>query len=433
MKSCPVCRLDLEDTYLFCPEDGSPLQPPHASILAKESHEDTPAQTAVEESNLKSTSHVVLYCPACAAEYPLTFSDCPVHGVPLTRHSIATFVNPPAAPALSTSEPRVPEPAEQARTPFNQEARNAAPLAAMSEPDHLEPAQTESETVQEPSVITGQAEDQVNSYERSQGALLRGGQEPKSFRIAAIMIIVGLAVLSLAGLYTLYSNVTRKPASPAARPADKPSASAPEPEFIPTPQAALDYKEEPVAAQRPEAAAAGDEAAHEKEPARAAAIAPARPVARQVEERSQPPASPQPAPVAPQAPAAVRRQASATDLVLPRGTYGLVDARLIRMRARQTPSGYRYDLTFNLQEQAGRVAQYDRLAVVTHSASGINHSEVMPFSHRLGAAGDLTFTISVELKGRSEPDWQGRIICTTSGTDNQGRPLRTSFGAHVSP
>jgi hypothetical protein len=432
MKACPVCRLDLEDTYLFCPEDGSPLQPPDASILAKESHENQAAQ-AVEESNLNSTSHVVLYCPACAAEYPLTFSDCPVHGVPLTRHSIATFVNPPVAPALRTPEPRLPEPPEQARTPANQGARNAAPLAAISESNQLEPVQVESETAQEPLIITDRADDQVNSYERPQATLLRGGQEPKSFRIAAIMIIVGLVVLSLAGLYTLYSNVSRKPASLAARSAEKSSASAPEPEFIPTPQAALDYKEEPVAAQRPEAASAGDQAAQEKEPARAAAVAPARPAARQVEERSQPATSAQPAPVAPQTPVTVRRQAGATDLVLPRGTYGLVDARLIRMRARQTPSGYRYDLTFNLQEQAGRVAQYDRLAVVTHSASGINHSEVMPFSHRLGAAGDLTFTISVELKGRSEPDWQGRIICTTSGTDNQGRPLRTSFGAHVSP
>ncbi|HEX8092121.1 MAG TPA: hypothetical protein VF762_24960, partial [Blastocatellia bacterium] len=427
MKACPVCGLDLEDTYLFCPEDGSPLQRPDTSILSTELHEDRIEQSPINEPNLNAPGHVVLYCPACAAEYPLTFSNCPVHGVPLTKHSIATFVNTPARTARHISEPRMPQPPmAERRTPINQEAQSAASLVSLVTSDHLESMPVEAETVQEPLIITDQTEDQVPGYERSQALAEEAAPEPKSFRIAAIMIIVGLAALSLMGFYALYSNISRKHASLAARPADKSLAFAPETELIPTPQAALDYKEEPAAPHRPEPAGAGDETLHDREPAHTAAAAPVRIAARQDEEKNLPSASSHPPP-ATQTPVTVRKPASATDLVLPRGTYGLVDARLVRMRARQTPSGYRYDLTFNLQEQAGRVAQYDRLAVVTHSASGINHSEVMPFSHRLGAAGDLTFTVSVELKGRSEPDWQGRIICTTSGTDNQGRPLRTSF------
>jgi hypothetical protein len=289
----------------------------------------------------------------------------------------------------------------------------------------------EVEPVQEPLHIREQVEDETSSYHRAPTLVEAAGPEPKSFRVAAITIVVALAVLSLAGLYALYSNVRRKPVTQSARSVNKSQASAPESEFIPTPQAALDYKEEPPAPPKPEAPA-GNETEYDKEPARAAAAAPSGLAARAAEER-RPPATISQPPVAPQTPVAVRRPASGTDLVLPRGTYGLIDARLIRMRGRQTPSGYRYDLTFNLQEQAGRVTQYDRLAVVTRSASGVNHSEVMPFSHRLGASGDLTFTISVELKGRSQSDWQGRIICTSIGTDNQGRPLRTSFGANVSP
>lgn len=93
----------------------------------------------------------------------------------------------------------------------------------------------------------------------------------------------------------------------------------------------------------------------------------------------------------------------------------------------------RYDLTFSMQEQAGRSAQWQRVLVTTRSASGVNHSQAIPFAHRLGAAGALTFTISVELAGRSQTDWQGRVVCTTLGWDNQGAPLQASFGANLTP
>jgi hypothetical protein len=103
------------------------------------------------------------------------------------------------------------------------------------------------------------------------------------------------------------------------------------------------------------------------------------------------------------------------------------------MRARRTPAGFRYDLTFNMQEQAGRAAHWQRALISTRSASGASHSQAIPFSHRLGATGALTFTISVELTGRSEADWQGRVVCTTLGWDNKGTPLQASFGANVNP
>jgi len=118
---------------------------------------------------------------------------------------------------------------------------------------------------------------------------------------------------------------------------------------------------------------------------------------------------------------------------LPRGDSGGFDARLVRVRSRKTPEGVRYDLTFNMLERAGRAAQWQRVLISTRSASGASHSEAIPFSHRLGAAGALTFTISVELTGRSEADWQGRIVCTTLGWDNNGGPLQASFGANVTP
>src|SRR5215813_3157152 len=98
MKTCPVCALDLEDSYLFCPDDGSNLGGP---IDASENEPTTAAQ------NHNQAEAVVLYCPACAAEYPLTFSDCPVHGIKLTKHQLdKPSVVPTAAPVSNSSPDR---------------------------------------------------------------------------------------------------------------------------------------------------------------------------------------------------------------------------------------------------------------------------------------------------------------------------------------
>jgi hypothetical protein len=138
------------------------------------------------------------------------------------------------------------------------------------------------------------------------------------------------------------------------------------------------------------------------------------------------------APTAP-VPVATRQPSDYPVPVLPRANSGAFDSRLVRARGSKTSAGYRYDLTFNMQEQGGHSAQWQRVLITTRSASGASRTQAIPFVHRLGATGALTFTISVELTGRSEADWRGRINCTTLGWDNAGAPLQASFVANVSP
>jgi hypothetical protein len=93
----------------------------------------------------------------------------------------------------------------------------------------------------------------------------------------------------------------------------------------------------------------------------------------------------------------------------------------------------RYDLTLNMQQQEGRVIRWERLNLSTHSQSGLTHSEVVPFSQRLGSSGSMSFTVSVEMRGRNETDWQGRITCTGVGTDVEGKNVKTNVTARVNP
>ena len=70
MKTCPSCGLEFEDRYVFCTEDGSRLI---------EAMQATAAEAESAESlDTAQTAPPVLYCPACAMEYPLTFAACPV-------------------------------------------------------------------------------------------------------------------------------------------------------------------------------------------------------------------------------------------------------------------------------------------------------------------------------------------------------------------
>src|SRR3989442_13371007 len=90
MKTCPACAIEVEDSYSFCPEDGSSL----ASLA------DAPAMkgpTAGCEQDRETTGAVVLHCPTCAAEYPLTFTHCPVHYVRLTKDTITKKTEVPSA------------------------------------------------------------------------------------------------------------------------------------------------------------------------------------------------------------------------------------------------------------------------------------------------------------------------------------------------
>ena len=200
--------------------------------------------------------------------------------------------------------------------------------------------------------------------------------------------------------------------------------------FVPTPQEAQDYKEEQLAApiasnpaevqpaqtvkqKNPDAPSAVERSARNKAADQSTAKPPVESRSALLNSTAKASLPPMPA--------------------LPRGNSGGFDARLIRVRSSKTSSGFRYDLTFNMQEQAGRFAQWQRVLITTRSVSGVNRSQAIPFAHRLGAAGALTFTISVELAGRSEADWQGRVVCTTLGWDNQGAPLQASFGANLTP
>lgn len=110
-----------------------------------------------------------------------------------------------------------------------------------------------------------------------------------------------------------------------------------------------------------------------------------------------------------------------------------VNMNLVRVRSYRTEAGVRYDLTFNMQQDGGRVVRWERLNLLTRSSSGISHSEVVPFYQRLGSSGSLNFTVSVEMRGRAESDFQGRITCTGTGTDVEGRSIKTDFTARVNP
>ncbi|MEK6320406.1 MAG: hypothetical protein AABN33_01855 [Acidobacteriota bacterium] len=407
MKTCPVCALDVQDTYLFCPDDGSSL----GTFSGSSVNGPTSASKVVVET----AEAVVLYCPACAAEYPLTFSECPMHGVKLTKHNIS---RPSIKQAATETESQLKQPES---TISNQLTSLDLMRSHKERPGRMAEVANATSAIgfdyprfsvdfsQEPRTESGYSEPLTEVEER--------GFERPGFRVAAIATVIALAVFALVAMYAFLSNLSRRPPAPPARVASVTEA-APQP-FVPTPQEAQDYKEEPAPVALPTPEPRSD-----------------RPVSTSRTERSV--RSVQSAAKAPGArpsetPNPMTKASTSPMPALPRGNSGGFDARLVRARSRKTPSGFRYDLTFNMQEQAGRSAQWQRVLVTTRSASGVNHSQAIPFAHRLGATGALTFTISVELTGRSDADWHGRVVCTTLGWDNKGAPLQASFGANLTP
>jgi hypothetical protein len=413
MKTCPVCALDVEDTYLFCPEDGSTL-----GDMSGTSVNELERPSEVDD---ETDGAVVLYCPACAAEYPLTFSECPTHRVKLTRHNISRLTDraaaQPAVPELKQPAAANPDqPISLELTPMRTHAPERASEVAIAE--H---AAGFDYRPREPIPFHHEF-DKESSYSESPTEPDAHGVERPRFRIAAIATVIALSVFALVGMYKFVSSVSRRPSAPAARITDP----APLP-FVATPREALDYKEEqaaPIASKLPEPQP--DRTAEQKNGSSTAERSARNKAADQSGTR----------PAVESRPASLNSVAKASlppMPALPRGNSGGFDARLIRVRSAKTSSGFRYDLTFNMQEQAGRSAQWQRVLITTRSVSGVNRSQAIPFAHRLGAAGALTFTISVELAGRSEADWQGRVVCTTLGWDNQGAPLQANFGANLTP
>lgn len=426
MKTCPVCQLALEDSYLFCPDDGSSLGVPTYPDTAEMFIDDR--KPGDRESEPDPALPVVLYCPTCAAEYPLTFSACPVHAAPLVRHSIPRFVESKhesvatkATEPLTTlpfARPQVePEPAMIAADPGDGDIAIDAP-AAQSARGLLESDDSETERIDPVSLI-----DPVNPFPSFDH---RDSSERPGFRLAAIATVVALSFLGLVALFMLFSNLSRRRATTPARVATQTETDAQVIPFIETPAEARNYEEEPVVVAEPPPKPAIDSSEHQTEnKASKREPAPHKLVIAQTTPSSFP-ASPPPARMA--------KVSNPSPMpALPRGDAGGFDARLVRVRSNRTGSGVRYDLTFNMQEQAGRPAHWQRLLITTRSASGLSHSQAIPFVHRLGPAGALTFTVSVEMAGRSEADVQGRVVCTTLGWDNNDHPLQASFGANVTP
>lgn len=440
MKTCPVCALDLDDAYLFCPDDGSIL-----ATLPNRSTGSEPANNLEPKDGVAGAA--VLYCPACAAEYPLTFSACPVHGVQLIRRQMPRLSNNLSdlrqhdsavnAQALATGPQLQRDQSKLNRRLTTLDLKRPevecprAPAVALSLDDELEHdvASAPLHTAAAAPVSAGGGA--TFDYRGPATDAHERVFERRGFRVAAIAIAFALGVFGLAAIYTIASNLSRRSSSSAAQIASNTQA-APQPSpFVATPQEAQNYREE----EAPVPSASTPESRAER-PAERARSESASPSPTEHAVRKPTVAQPLPKPPVPTpqtAPATATRVSNPPLPALPRGESGGFDSRLIRVRSRKTTAGFRYDLTFNMQEQAGRSAEWQRVLISTRSASGMSHSEAIPFSHRLGAAGALTFTISVELTGRSEADWQGRIVCTTLGWDNKGAPLRASFGANVTP
>ncbi|HKS39576.1 MAG TPA: hypothetical protein VJX74_03105 [Blastocatellia bacterium] len=439
MKSCPVCGLIQDESCLFCPEDGTALTDDNA--LGSQA---TTAEAITEEK----PSAVVLYCPACAAEYPLTFKVCPIHVVPLTKHNVLKFVPPVYKPE---KQPLVQQTAnslvaggEQSNlriiAPSPQPTTRNIVNATVDEQDSGKTKidnEVESRNLPPDSALEIEPPDYLSGYVALANADHNSTSQLRSHRIVAVVLVIGLSLFGIIALYTFYKNASSRSMLPDSKAATQSKTTAQQAATVYTPQAALDYKEENPEPEQQESEPAPEDKSIDNERPRNTVTLPSSAQSRRddlAEQKPEPAPSVRqqpPSPVA--APVSASRTPAATELVLPRGTYGQVDARLMNVRSRKTPNGFRYDLTFNMQEQAGRVTQWERLAIVTRSASGISHSQAMPFYHRLGAAGTLTFTVSVEMQGRAQPDWAGRIICTSIGTDQAGKAYRASFGANVAP
>ena len=425
MKTCPVCALELEDSYLFCPEDGSSLTEVDSSPTA-----------FIGTQHNEDTANVVLYCPACGAEYPLTFSLCPVHGMPLTKQRIQSQTKQPAI--------------EASAVPVNAEtiALNRQALITLHEntpTDNFDRGLgTNVATVFDSPANKEIIEHCESDVEACTSSLPGPGIQPPAFssearerdqpgfRIAAIATMIALAIFGLVGIYALVSNLSRRP-SQAARPASQ-NETAQEVPFVVTPEAAPDSKD--ADAQKQSAAPASETAT---DPPAPRVVEPERketaPPSNGERNRTAPDARPSQRMPSPETrvSAAATQASDAPAPASPRASSREFDSRLVRARSSKTSAGYRYDLTFNMQEQLGHSTQWQRVLITTRSASGASHTQAIPFVHRLGAAGALTFTISVELTGRSEADWRGRINCTTLGWDNTGAPLQATFVANVTP
>lgn len=448
MRTCPVCGLDVEDSYLFCPDDGSRLV--EAQQGGEPAATDMPpdAQATTVQAGTPHRDLVVMYCGECAAEYPMTFVECPVHHSVLISYKIQP--PPPALETTPVSDPVLDQPYIEVQTDHADQRPSASvPSRAIAQPapDPETSAVAGEEPWRAPIPSAPPASAGPMSESRSWSPAILGvehrtenyafGEPPESrsdnpaFRVAAASLVVALVLFCIVAVYVFFSGGTRRQTAARAPQSIPTTPLEEQPPLIPTPAEALDYRDQQALAP---ASAVSVDSAHPDQTRKPVAERTALPAAPA---RTPPAVRPTPvlmhgaskAPVKP----AMTGASITREPPLARVEQGRVDARLIRIRSMRTASGVRYDLTFDLQDESGRHAQWERLQISTRSASGISHVQAIPFVHRLGARGALTFTVSVEMRGRSEADWQGRIMCTTMGSDDDGKPLRASFGTTVTP
>ncbi len=445
MKTCPACGLHVEDDYLYCWEDGMRLsggetrllpQRPTAPIDMQE--HSTPFPHATEGIDEQR----VLSCPACGGEFPLTFTSCPVHDLPLTSRRIsreraparasAAIVQEAIAQVIVSDEARLPsEPFEDIELDLADETHStdgeqeATSLARGSSPVAARWGELRDRTRALWQRITGDrqaAHDRGGSMDRGFGLAASVESQhpdpPPGMRLAARATAIALGLFTVAALYVFYRQVTRTP-SRSARAAPVQSGPAQmESPLITTPSEAREYGDEPAPAAQTSAdeEALGPAPQKQTPPVRVSNDAPAPRVNAPPPLRSTPAIQP-----------------SGTSDSVPLPNSGRFNAQLVRVRSYKAPSGYSYTLTFTLYEHAGRPMKWERLSIVTHSASGATHAEMLPFQHWLAGSGALTFTLNVDMVGASEGDWRGRISCMSVGADETGRPLRANFGTNVAP
>jgi len=434
MKTCPACHLVYEDRFIFCTRDGTILDS-DKKVNGSSTRKAAANGNNAAENSLQS--HRVMRCPVCAMEYPLTFTSCPNDGMRLiekkTQPSVVAaqaaqpdstdivteeLSSPIASPAEPVREP-ITQNEDQASQPENQFAGNPiapGPVPYISIEPEVEP-QTYNhieDYYSEPRYVTAPISDESSA------------NDSRSLRIAAKSVVTGLALITVIALYFVYDAGSQKPVIATTTPQE--AYSAQPPVFIPTPEEARNYEDEavepPSDQQEPNRDDDDQRVAGRLNPSSEDSTARRRLTAVEPPERETRPVTKSEV----RAPSEVD-----TGPVIPQSTEGRISSRLLRMRSSRIGAGVRYDLTFALEEQTGRVIRWDRLLVSTRSSRGINQTQTIPFYHRQGADGSLTFTVSVEMKGGSDADWRGRVICTTLGTDERGRSMQARFGASVAP
>lgn len=328
-------------------------------------------------------SPLSLHCPACGGDYPLTFSECPTDRLPLR------------------AGPRKPP----AQTVGTQTAR-----ASMEPPVVLSPSE-DSEAIDAGSErdtgLGGQTEVAPGGDSTDQSPA-----QGRGLRLAASGVRVGIVIFALAAAYVLYSAVTRGPSRQPKLAVANQAGKLDSP-LVPTPESAKNYTDEP------------ESPSEADQPPQEGAVSPEPTQPAETRRPGREPSSAVPA----QQPHAE----AARDQHVARAADAALDVQLVRVRSRRLPFGYLYDLTFTQRDLSGQVVRWNRLAIVTRAASGSTHSETVAFPYRLGPSGLLTFTLNVAMHGATDADWRGRVLCTSFGSDEAGRPLRASFGATLSP